>query len=381
MVAIFIIGAGFGGAASAYFLSQIPGLKIRLVEREKTFGMQASGKNAAMLRQAVPDSQTARWIQETLRFLQDPPSEWRDIPLFQKTGSLLLGQRQKLNRLYENMEAVGGRSQWINSKILSTAAPPWLNGIFPAHEAVEGLYCPDDGVIRLKNFLGQLLASAEKRGVEIFYHNEVTEMSPSKNFWQIKHGSETFQAAAIINAAGAWCDPLIRMAGFTEKKLIPHRRHLFVSKGWKFSNQGLPFVWDVAREVYFRPEGEEVMLSPGDETIHPPVPPQRDPAAEALLRKKLGEAFPGLEVPTLDEGWSCLRTKSRDGIMSISQLNDIPGYFIVGGLGGHGVGASMGLGKALRRLVQGWLEGKKSSEVFRVTDFKKGGKNPALGNG
>ena len=381
MMPILIIGAGFAGAASAYFLSQIPGLKIRLVEREVTFGLQASGKNAAMLRQAVSDLQTARRIQETLRFLQDPPADFRKFSLFEKTGSLLLGDKQKLTRLYENLQKVGGCSQWVSTKKLPTALPSWLQAVFPANTEIDGLFCPDDGIIHLKNFLGGLLAGAEQRGVEIFYHHEVTEILPTGHFWQIRHGAEKFQASAIVNAAGAWCDSLIRMAGLKELNLVPHRRHLFMSRGWKFCNEGLPLVWDVEREVYFRPDRKEVMLSPGDETPHPAVSPPLDPGAESLLVEKLHQAFPGLAPLSFGERWACLRTKNRDGTMCVKKLLEKPGYFTVAGLGGHGVGASMGLGSALRDQVRDWLGHREDNEIFRVTDKKKGSKSPALGNG
>jgi D-arginine dehydrogenase len=338
----------------------VPGLQIRLVEREEGFGMQASGKNAAMLRQAVSDLQTARWIQETLAFLQDPPSEWRDHSLYQKTGSLLLGEAEKLRELFETLETVGGRARWVSPSHLPDSLPAWLQGIFPKNSGHQALYCPDDGIIQLKKFLGHLLSSAQRRGVEIFYRSELTQIRSLENCWEVSHGTEDFRADAIVNGAGAWCDALIKIAGLPELNLLPHRRHLFTSRGWIFSNCGLPLVWDVSREVYFRPDANELMLSPGDESPHAPSPPLVDPRAEGWLVEKFREAFPGLEPPPLAEAWACLRTKGMDGKMYVRQLNERPGYFCVSGLGGHGVGASIGLGRAIRSIIVDWLAYKKN---------------------
>lgn len=364
MISILIIGAGFAGAASAYFLSQIPGLKIRLVDKEAGFGMQASGRNAAMLRQAVSDRQTAEWIQETLAFLQNPPSEFSGVSLFEKTGSLLLGDPHRLHDLFNSLRTVGGRAEWVSPKNLPPQCPAWLQGVFPAAHAGEALFCPDDGVIQLTHFLGGLLSEAETRGVEILYRNEVTKIIPLENSWEVHHDENIFRADGIVNGAGAWCDALIGMAGLPKLNLIPHRRHLFKSEGWKFSNQGLPLVWDVSREVYFRPEENELLFSPGDEDPHPAAEPSVDPQAEQWLREKLGEVFPGMMDPFLIKAWACLRTKSPDGKMHVRQLFEKPGYFCVSGLGGHGVGASIGLGKAIQRLMMYWLQGKKSFKDF-----------------
>jgi glycine/D-amino acid oxidase-like deaminating enzyme len=364
MVSILIIGAGFAGAASAYFLSQLPGVQIRLVEREESFGLHASGKNAAMLRQAVPDLQTAQWIQETLAFLQNPPPDGWEDSLYQKTGSLLLGPSQKLRDLDQILREVGGQAQWISPQGSLSPMPPWLQGIFPAGDKGEVLYCPDDGVIQLQSFLNYLLSSAKKRGVEIFYRSEVTAIRLVGEVWEVDHGEKKFFADGIVNGAGAWCDRLLRMAGLPPLNLTAYRRHLFKSRGWNFSNDGLPLVWDVGREVYFRPDEDELMLSPGDESPHPSTDPLVDPQAEAWLRKKLRDAFPGLGIPPLADAWACLRTKGMDGKMYVNQLHEKPGYFCISGLGGHGVGASMGLGRMIQNLITYWLAGKKGLQNF-----------------
>jgi glycine/D-amino acid oxidase-like deaminating enzyme len=78
----------------------------------------------------------------------------------------------------------------------------------------------------------------------------------------------------------------------------------------------------------------------------------------------LEEAFPGLPQLALKEAWACLRTKSLEGKMYVTQLIEKPGYFCVSGLGGHGVGASIGLGRALKDLFMYWLVGRNDLKNF-----------------
>ena len=56
---IVIIGADLAGAAAAYFLSQRGLRDVLLLEREPAPDFHASGRNTAMLRQVVPDPETA----------------------------------------------------------------------------------------------------------------------------------------------------------------------------------------------------------------------------------------------------------------------------------------------------------------------------------
>src|SRR5262245_11385143 len=99
-----VIGAGFAGAATAYHLSRIKNYKLLLLEREPEVGRHASGKNAALLRQAVADLRTAKLVQETLCALQRPPKDWRQPRIFRETGSLLLGSSAMLRGLTQNLK-------------------------------------------------------------------------------------------------------------------------------------------------------------------------------------------------------------------------------------------------------------------------------------
>ena len=54
-----IIGAGFAGAATAYHLSRRGISDILLLEQESIPGFHSSGRNAAMMRQCVPDPDLA----------------------------------------------------------------------------------------------------------------------------------------------------------------------------------------------------------------------------------------------------------------------------------------------------------------------------------
>src|SRR5688572_28167700 len=59
-VEYLIVGAGFAGAATAWHLAAAGHTDVLLVDREDAPGVHSSGRNAALVRQVVPDPALAR---------------------------------------------------------------------------------------------------------------------------------------------------------------------------------------------------------------------------------------------------------------------------------------------------------------------------------
>lgn len=349
MFDVIIIGSGFAGAATAYHLSQFPQLKILVLEREETYGLHASGKNAAMLRQGVSDPDIAQWIQVTRSFLDQAPH------LFRVTGSLLLGKRNTLTPLLEQLNRVGAEAQLFEGGIFPQALNENLISILKDNTSEACLYTPGDGVVDIHGFLTHLIEVAKDRGVEFQFEREVTNLQALEDGWVLQSGNHRWESSILVNGAGAWATEIGWRARVKGPELIPHRRHLCFSKEEALLPKQAPLVWDVEHEIYFRPETGGILLSPGDEDPHGPEEPQTDPVKMELLAKKLHRYFPGLEKISVARMWACLRTKNQDGKMYIKQDIENKSFFWVAGLGGHGVSASMGLGRAVAEKIRKYL--------------------------
>src|ERR1044071_5644632 len=94
-----IIGAGFAGAATAYHLTRRGVGRILLLEQESIPGFHSSGRNAAMMRQCVPDPDLAQLTRDGAAFLRKPPGDWPEPVGFKPNGSLLLGSGAGWNKL------------------------------------------------------------------------------------------------------------------------------------------------------------------------------------------------------------------------------------------------------------------------------------------
>jgi len=103
-------------------------------------------------------------------------------------------------------------------------------------------------------------------------------------------------AERLVVAAGAWAGEVAALAGSTGIAIEPRRRHLFRGGIDRPEGRSWPFVWNEEKGVYFRPEGDGMLLSPCDAEPHPAAEPEVDPARKDELASKIADAF-GVHVP------------------------------------------------------------------------------------
>ena len=85
---VVIVGAGIAGAATAYFLAQ-RGQRVIVLDRERTPGVHSTGRNAAILRTAIPEPELHALAADSRRFYAAPPPGFSEVPLFESVGLYL----------------------------------------------------------------------------------------------------------------------------------------------------------------------------------------------------------------------------------------------------------------------------------------------------
>jgi glycine/D-amino acid oxidase-like deaminating enzyme len=159
------------------------------------------------------------------------------------------------------------------------------------------------------------------------------------------------QARVVVNASGAWANTLAELAGAARLPLRPCRRHLFVSGPLSWVDKNWPFVWDVSHDIYFRPEGEGLLLCACDQEELPPGDPPVNGDVQELLAEKIQNYIPALSDVSISRGWAGFRTLTPDGRFVIGWDADVDGFFWVAGLGGHGMTTSAAVGRLASDLL------------------------------
>jgi D-arginine dehydrogenase len=363
-----IVGAGFAGAATAYHLTRGGITDILLLEQEAIPGFHSSGRNAAMIRQCVSDPALSELARDGAAFLGNFPSDWRVPVQFKQNGSLLLGSGEGWEKL--KREAEFGRSLGIDVVLWSPAQAKRHVSVLKDAEFDGAVWCASDGIIDVHALLSGYLKAATDRGARIRYGVTVRAIHRlSDGFEVVTKENDQIRARTVINATGAWANTVARMVGAAELPLHPCRRHLFVSPPLDFVDARWPFVWDVSHELYFRPEGQGLLLCPCDQVELPPGDPPVDGSVEELLAEKIQCYVPGLSSVGISKRWAGLRTLSRDGRFVIGWDPKVERFFWIAGLGGHGVTTSSAVGALAADLLTGGRE--KESEAFSPKRFSR----------
>jgi D-arginine dehydrogenase len=181
------------------------------------------------------------------------------------------------------------------------------------------------------------LAKAKRAGAELVLRAPVRTMTRSEGGWQVSTGAGDFIADTLVNAAGAWADPVAVMAGVRPLGIAPFQRTLVQLRTDPGCPDDLPHVASLGTSFYFKPEpGGRVWLSPSDETPVEPgdVAPEELDVAIAIDRF---EHVVDWRVAAVERKWAGLRTFAPDRLPVYGYSTDASGFFWCAGQGGFGI--------------------------------------------
>ena len=345
-----IVGAGFAGAATAYHLARRGRTAILLLEQESVPGFHSSGRNAAMLRQCVSDPELTKLARAGANFIRHLPGDWPDAVPFKQNGSLLLGSGAGWEKLQRDTEV--GLQTGIEMELWTPAQAKRLVPLLRQAEFDGAAWCGTDGIVDIHALLSGYLKYAAGNGAEIRYNGAVRSVRRAgASGFEISTDAGEFGARVLVNAAGAWANPLARLAGAAELPLRPCRRHLFVSGPLAWVDKSWPFVWHVTHDIYFRPEAEGLLLCACDQTELPPGDPPLDESVKEMLAEKIERYMPALSEVSISRAWAGFRTLTPDGRVVIGWDHQLENIFWVAGLGGHGMTTSAAVGELAAELL------------------------------
>ncbi|HLJ66180.1 MAG TPA: FAD-dependent oxidoreductase [Chloroflexota bacterium] len=370
-VDVAILGAGFTGLWTAYYLlGHDPSLRVVILEKEIA-GFGASGRNGSWCSSVFPVSPrelVRRFGRESTLALADAMRDTVDEvdrvciaeginPQFVKGGCLRLARgRQQLPALEAVLESyrllgIGERVRMLSPA--ETAERVRVNGV------VAGLYAADCATVHPGRLVRGLATAVERRGGTVFEQTEVTGFTPgAAPRLRTAHGD--VQARAIVLAGEAYLTrlpqlhrqllPLYSLIVLTE----PLGSDIWAEIGWKghecissmrytvdylartaddrilFGSRGAPYHWDSRIEDQF----------------------DRHPATHEMIRRMVVDWFPSLRGVSFTHTWGGPVGMPRDWMPSV-QYDSRTGIAAAFGYTGQGVATSNLSGRILADLIAG----------------------------
>ena len=329
---VAIVGAGMAGASLA---AEIAGeASVLILEAEAQPGYHSTGRSAAFWSESYGGPLVQPLTSASGRFLADPPADFADAPLLEPRGAIHLADAEgkaALERLAVEFAGSEVPLEPMGRAALAAAIP----GLRPGWDA--GLFEPSCADIDVARLHAAYLKRARARGAELVCDARVERAERAGGGWRIGTGAGVFEAAMLVDAAGAWADAVAVAAGEAPLGIRPYRRTIAQLRVDPPAPAALPLVIDARERFYFKPEsGGRLWLSPHDETPCDPGDCAAEELDVALAIDRMSQAV-DWRVRRVERRWAGMRSFAPDRLPVYGLSPSGRGFFWCAGQGGFGI--------------------------------------------
>jgi D-arginine dehydrogenase len=359
---VAVIGAGMAGASLAAELA--PHARVLLLEAEDAPGYHATGRSAAFWEECYGGPGVVPLTLASGAYLQEHG-------FLTPRGALYVGRGDDRAAMDAHIATFAGTGVTIERLTPSQLADK-VPHIRP--EWSEGLHQPACADIDVAGLHQHYLGLGTRHGVERVCRARVAGLTRTGGTWTItSERGETWRAATIINAGGAWADEIATLAGVTPVGIAPKRRTVAVLRVAPAAPADLPLVLDINGGFYFKPDGGRLWLSPHDEIDSEPC----DAAPEELDVAIAIDRFQQVtdwRIEAVEHSWAGLRSFAPDRLPVYGAETAEPTFFWFAGQGGFGIqtapaaarlGAQLLLGQGADAMTAGIEPAKFSPHRFQ----------------
>lgn len=318
---VLIVGGGIAGLSLASALAGR--CSVALVEAEQELAYHTSSRSA---RQLIP-SYGPPVVQElTLRTLELIAARDAELPepVLTPRSFMLIGSEADV------AAESSGHMQPIAVDRALELCPALLPGTFAAAGLDTGSFGCNAPLL-----LDTHRKQALEAGADIITGARVHSAQRLGSGWRVGAGAEGFEAGVLVNAAGAWADELAVISGVEKLGLQPYRRTAAIAAVERPLPAATPMVAAADNTFYFRPDGDDVLVSPSETVPSGPEDARPRPGDVERLVEKLN-SITSLGITGIRRAWTGLRTEAADGVPVAGFDAEAPGFYWLVGQGGYG---------------------------------------------
>ena len=319
---IAIVGAGIAGASLAAAIGDRA--RVLLIEGESVPGYHATGRSAAFWSETYggPDIQP-------LTTASGPAL--REGGYLAPLGSLHIGRAADAARAEAFLAEFAGSGVEL-AEVDPAALVPGLRAGWTI-----GIMEPSCAYIDVARLHADALTAARRAGTTLVTGAALGAAERRDGRWRLDTTAGAFEAAILVNAAGAWADIVAGLGGGRPIGIQPYRRTMAQLRTDPGAPEGLPHVVALDGGFYFKPEaGGRVWLSPHDEIASDPVDAAPEEIDVAIAIDRMGRAV-DWRIAAVERKWAGLRSFAADRRPVYGFDPGVPGFFWCAGQGGFGI--------------------------------------------
>lgn len=346
-----IVGGGFMGAATAFFLRR-RGLSVVLVERG-FIGAQASGVNFGNVRRQgrflpqLPLANRSREIWGRLRELIGEDAE------FLASGHIrVVYDREEIGRVEAHAQAArdyGLELELLTSNVLRRDYP------YLAPEALMGSYSPLDGHANPRLAAPAFGRAAARLGATVLEQTEVLGIEKGAEDFTVETTAGRLRAPVVQVSAGAWAGTLAERFG-EPVPIAAHGPQMAVTEPLPYRIKPVLGVAtsDNLQTVYARQvERGNVVFGGGNRGAAYPDLRRAYAVPDNLVDqfRQMRRMLPALKNVRVIRTWSGVEGYMPDMIPVMGPSGRVPGLFYAFGFCGHGFQLGPGVGDVMAELI------------------------------
>jgi len=367
-VDVAIIGGGFTGLSSAYYICKNSPTRQVVVLEAMSCGNGASGRNGAMVLGMTAD--------RYMNFSSDPAMDKRIYDLTSaniRAMSSLAADAQvdceldvngSLQVLNTASDVADCKAYVARARTLGIPVEYWDKAQTAAAigtEVYEGaFYDPNSGQIHPMKLVHVLKALAERAGAQIFENTAVTHIEEEQKHRVQTASGHTVRAKSLVLATNAYTSRI----GYFRSGIVPIHNYVGITPplsdelltriGWR---KRVPFS-DSRTLVHYlgltRDNRIHIGGGAAEYSFNDGVRDRSDREERfAELQRELGRIFPALAGTAFETAWSGLVDCSMDFSPSVGRIGKFKNVYYGIGYSGHGVNLTSLFGRIIADLERG----------------------------
>jgi len=357
---VICIGGSLMAASTAYYLlSEKPGLKVLMIEKDPTYKYAATPLAMGGVRQQFSERVNIRMARHSIDVFEnfgevmETKAFGRPQIDFRQGGYLFLVNAEKMPVAMENAKV-----QLEEGVELKHLTPGDLETMLPETDmtdVVGGTICHREGILDPQSVLNGYLRKVREMGAEIIHDEVVGIKMEGRKLARVECKSgEVYSAGAFVNAAGPWARIVGEMVG-AEVPVDPLAHDIYVCKIPMEAKMGTAYTTLPSTIWWFREhqDGDTIMCGKTklDFSFGFDYSPDM-PYFEEEVWPDLADRMEILDNLKLINAWrGCYEYNNIDFNAIIGRHPDTENFYLINGFSGHGMMQAPAAGRGVAELI------------------------------